>query len=69
MAARTRLGADGYGVRRAGSFGGKTGPELDLTINPKWFRPAAIREFDMIARPRPFATGARLRSFDGQGKP
>ncbi len=60
MAAKTRLGFEGYGVRRAGAFSGKTGPALELSINPKWLRSAL---------PRKFTVSAQLRNFSVQGKP
>ena len=70
MAARTRFGVDGYGVRRAGSFFGKTlaQPVLDLTVNPKWLRYAVERSFSVSALARIFR-GSKSRSFERQAKP
>lgn len=70
MTARTRLGLDGYGWRRVGSFLGKTlaQPELVLTVNPKWLRKSEARSFLVQTLARSFSR-ASSRIFDVQAKP
>jgi hypothetical protein len=67
-AARTRFSVDGYGARRTGSFLGKTGPTLVLTVNPKWLRMSELRSFSVMALARSF-TRSSSRKFDVQGNP
>lgn len=54
MAAKTRFGLEGFGVRRAGSFAGKI-LRLILKVNPKWLRDSLLRSFAVEALYRPFA--------------
>lgn len=66
MAAKTRFGLEGFGVRRAGSFANKI-LRLFLKVNPKWLRDSLQRSFAVEALHRPFAVSTP-RDHDVQAK-
>lgn len=68
MAAKTRFGLEGYGVRRAGSFAGKI-LLLRLVLNPKWLRPSSDRVFGVEALPRGFSPVTDRAPFSEQSLP
>lgn len=65
----TRLGFEGYGVRRAGSFAGKALQQVtpELRVNMRFLQ-FSTRSHAIDARPRRFLR-AGSRRFEVQGKP